>query len=226
MMQSSPSLSHAGDAQSILALRVLLADDDLAVRRGFRAVLGAQEDIVICAECGDGREALDLVMRHKPHIAIIDLSLPSLNGLEATRRIRQMSPATRVLVFTVHEEDDWIRKARGAGARGYLLKSDDDAQIVAAICALAQGRSYFPGLAAEALESADGASARETPLTAREREVVQLVAEGHSNKRIGRTLGISVKTVENHRSTAMRKVGARTLADVVRYALRQKLVQA
>ena len=221
MMQ--PALSHAAGAQSILALRVLLADDDLSVRRGIRAVLGAEEDIVICAECGDGHEAIDLVARHKPHIAIIEVSLPSLNGLEATRRIRQMSPTTGVLVFTMHGEDDWIRKARGAGARGCLLKSDDDEQIVAAVHALAQGRSYFPGLSGEAL---DRFETKEAILTAREREVIQLVAEGHSNKKIARMLGISIKTVESHRSTAMRKVRARTVADVVRYALREKLIQA
>jgi DNA-binding NarL/FixJ family response regulator len=218
-----PALSHAVGAQSILALRVLLADDDLSVRRGIRAVLGAEEDIVICAECGDGHEAIDLVARHKPHIAIIEVSLPSLNGLEATRRIRQMSPTTGVLVFTMHGEDDWIRKARGAGARGCLLKSDDDEQIVAAVHALAQGRSYFPGLSGETL---DRFETKEAILTAREREVIQLVAEGHSNKKIARMLGISIKTVESHRSTAMRKVRARTVADVVRYALREKLIQA
>jgi DNA-binding NarL/FixJ family response regulator len=219
------ALSHADDAQSILALRVLLADDDLSVRRGIRTVLGAEDNIVICAECGDGHEAVDLVARHKPHIAIIDVSLPSLNGLEATRRIRQMSPTTGVLVFTMHREDDWIRKARGAGARGCLLKSDDDAQIVAAVHALARGRSYFPGLAGEALDTAASATSKVT-LTAREREVIQLVAEGHSNKAIARLLGISIKTVESHRSAAMRKIGARTVADIVRYALRQELIAA
>jgi DNA-binding NarL/FixJ family response regulator len=218
------ALSHADDAQSILALRVLLADDDLSVRRGIRTVLGAEDNIVICAECGDGHEAVDLVARHKPHIAIIDVSLPSLNGLEATRRIRQMSPTTGVLVFTMH--DDWIRKARGAGARGYLLKSDDDKQIVAAVHALAQGRSYFPGLAGEALGTIASETPKEASMTAREREVIQLVAEGHSNKAVARMLGISIKTVESHRSAAMRKIGARTVADIVRYALRQELIAA
>ena len=224
MRQHAPS--HVRDRQSILALRVLLADEDRAVRRGIRALLNAKEDIVICAECADGREAVDLVMRYRPHIAIIDVSLPLLSGLEATRRIRQTSPTTGVLVFTMHEEDDWIRQARGAGARGYLLKSNDDEQIVTAVYALAQGRSYFPGLAGEILEPGAGGTPREAALTARQCETIQLVAEGHSNKAIARQLGISVKTVESHRSTAMRKIGARTVADIVRYAVRQKLVEA
>lgn len=207
--------------------RIVLADDHLIVRRGLRALLETRSDFFVCAEASDGREAVDLVLQHKPDVAVLDISLPLLNGVEATRHIRKGSPGTEILVFTMHDGDELIREALHAGARGYLLKSEGDEQIISAVAALASHRPFFSAQASEALlESfSHGAGVHTNVLTMREREIVQLIAEGNSNKTIARSLDISVKTVETHRSTAMRKLGMHSSAELVRYAVRNKLIQ-
>jgi DNA-binding NarL/FixJ family response regulator len=207
--------------------RIVLADDHLIVRRGLRALLETRSDFVVCAEAGDGREAVDLVLQHKPDVAVLDISLPLLNGVEATRHIRKGSPDTEILVFTMHDGDELIREALHAGARGYLLKSEGDEQIINAVAALARHRPFFSAQASEALldSFSNGSGASANVLTMREREIVQLIAEGNSNKTIARSLAISVKTVESHRSTAMRKLGMHSSAELVRYAVRNKLIQ-
>jgi DNA-binding NarL/FixJ family response regulator len=193
----------------------------------LRALLETRPDFVVCAEANDGREAVDLVLRHKPDVAVLDISLPLLNGVEATRHIRKGSPATEILVFTMHDGDELIREALHAGARGYLLKSEGDEQIISAVAALASHRPFFSAQASEALldSFSHGSGAHANVLTTREREIVQLIAEGNSNKTIARSLNISVKTVETHRSTAMRKLGMHSSAELVRYAVRNKLIQ-
>jgi DNA-binding NarL/FixJ family response regulator len=211
-----------------MTARILLADDHLVVRRGLRALLEARHEFVVCAEACEGREAIDLALRHKPDVAVVDVSLPVLNGIEVARQIRRGSPTTEVLIFTMHDNDELISEVLHAGARGYLLKSDTDDQIISAVTALIRHKPYFSSRVSEALldKFNSAAGAQSNALTAREREIVQLIAEGNSNKRIALLLDISVKTVETHRAAAMRKLGIRSTAELVRYAVRNKLIQA
>src|SRR3954454_13387175 len=190
----------------VAMVQVLIADDHVTVRRGLRALLGTRNDFIICAEAETGREAVDLAIQHKPDIAVVDVSLPILNGIEVTRQIRQNSPLTEVLVFTMHDSDELISEILHAGARGYLLKSESGEQLVNALAALARHRPFFSSAVSETLLTKFNGKEKGhvAVLTPREREVVQLIAEGNSNKMIARALDISVKTVESHRSTTMR----------------------
>ncbi|WP_114184762.1 response regulator [Microvirga aerophila] len=214
-------------------LRILLADDHDIVRRGLKDLLEQHVGWQVCAEASNGREAIELALQHRPHVAVIDLSMPELNGLEATRRIRQSLPDTEVLIFTMHESEELIREVLGAGARGYLLKSDAVRQLIPAVESLSQKKPYFAGRVSEVLLDGflkGGQVTLEGPaaerLTSREREVVQLLAEGNSNKQIARLLDLSVKTVETHRTAAMRKLELNSLPDLVRYAVRMQIIQA
>lgn len=206
-------------------IRILLADDHPIVRRGVRALLETRTDFVVCAETGEGREAVALALWHKPEVAIVDVSLPGLNGIEVTRQIRKACSATEVLVFTMHSEDALVMEIVQAGARGYLLKQDADRQIIDAVAALARHRPFFAQAVSEAMldrfRSGSGARA----LTARETEVVRLISEGQSNKNIAYLLDLSTKTVEAHRAAAMRKLDLHSTAALVRYAIRNKLVE-
>ena len=214
-------------------LRILLADDHDIVRRGLKDLLEQHVGWQVCAEAANGREAVELALQHQPHVAVIDLSMPELNGLEATRRIRQSLPDTEVLIFTMHESEELIREVLGAGARGYLLKSDAVRQLIPAVESLSQKKPYFAGRVSEVVLDGflkGGQVALEGPtaerLTSREREVVQLLAEGKSNKQIAHLLDLSVKTVETHRTAAMRKLELNSLPDLVRYAVRMQIIQA
>jgi DNA-binding NarL/FixJ family response regulator len=214
-------------------LRILLADDHDIVRRGLKDLLEQQVGWQVCAEASNGREAIELALQHRPHVAVIDLSMPELNGLEATRRIRQGLPETEVLIFTMHESEELIREVLGAGARGYLLKSDAVRQLIPAVESLSQKKPYFAGRVSEVLLDGFLKGGQVTlenqtaeRLTSREREVVQLLAEGKSNKQIARLLDLSVKTVETHRTAAMRKLELNSLPDLVRYAVRMQIIQA
>ncbi|ANY77868.1 DNA-binding response regulator [Microvirga ossetica] len=214
-------------------LRILLADDHDIVRRGLKDLLEQHVGWQVCAEASNGREAVELALQHRPQVAVIDLSMPELNGLEATRRIRQALPDTEVLIFTMHESEELIREVLGAGARGYLLKSDAVRQLIPAVESLSQKNPYFAGrVSAVVLDGflKGGQVTLEGPtaerLTSREREVVQLLAEGKSNKQIARLLDLSVKTVETHRTAAMRKLELNSLPDLVRYAVRMQIIQA
>ena len=212
-------------------VRLLLADDHDIVRRGLRDVLTQQRGWEICGEATTGRQAVEMAVRLRPTIAILDLSMPQLNGLDATRHIKKAAPGVEVLIFTVHDFEQLIREVLAAGARGYLLKSDGLRHIVAAVEALAQHRPYLTWKASETVLEGflTSWSSREDafadPLTGREREIVQLLAEGNSSKKISALLGISVKTVDTHRVTLMRKLGAHSIVDIVRYAIRNNLVQ-
>ena len=211
-------------------IQILLADDHIVVRRGLRALLESRPDFQICGEASNGREAVDMAIANRPDVAVLDVSMPLLNGAEATRQIRKGSPATEVLVFTMHDDEDLIREVLHAGARGYLVKSEADGQIVAAVESLARHRPFFSSQVSKTLLNnfvdRTRSSEPSTALTPREREIVQLIAEGNSNKQIALLLEISVKTVETHRSAAMRKLALRSTADLVRYAVRNKMVQA
>ena len=214
-------------------LRILLADDHDIVRRGLKDLLEERPGWRVCAEAANGRAALELALEHRPQVAVLDLTMPELNGLEATRRIRQALPETEVLIFTMHESEELIREVLAAGARGYLLKSDAVRQLVPAVESLAQKKPFFTGRISEILLEGflkHGRSEVPSPaaerLTSREREIVQLLAEGNSNKQIARLLDLSVKTVETHRAAVMRKLELDSLADLVRFAVRNQIIQA
>jgi DNA-binding NarL/FixJ family response regulator len=209
-------------------VRILLADDHAVVRRGLRALLEARQDFEVCAEASNGREAVELVLQHKPDVVVLDIALPIVSGIEATRQIRKDAPGTEVMIFTLVDRESEIRDVLHAGARGYVLKSEADEQIVRAVEALARHHAFFSDHVSETLlgnfieQSGSGNSS--ISLTAREREVVQLIAEGNSNKKIAHLLSISVKTVETHRSASMRKLDIHSIADLVRYAVRQRMI--
>jgi DNA-binding NarL/FixJ family response regulator len=213
-------------------VRILLADDHDVVRHGLRHLLERQEGWTVCGEATGGRQAVAMAAELRPDVAVLDVGMPDLNGLEATRQIRKANPGTEVLIFTMHESERLVREVLAAGAKGFLLKSDAARSIAAAVEALAAHRPYFNWkvsetlldgfLRAAAAAGPDGAEAAE-PLTPREREIAQLLAEGRSNKEVANRLDIGVKTVETHRAALMRKIGARTVVDIVRYAVRNKL---
>jgi len=210
-------------------VRIIVADDHVVVRLGLRAVIAARSDFIICGEASNGREAVELALLHKPDVVVIDVSLPVLNGIDATQQIRKGAPDTEVLIFTRHNDEDTVRAAMAAGARGYVLRSESDEQIIKAINTLAQHQVFYSSQVFDirldpATDHAIGGGPPNT-LTAREREVVQLIAEGNSNKMVANILTISVKTVETHRAAAMHKLNIHSTADLVRYAVRKKLVE-
>ena len=207
--------------------RILIADDHAIVRSGLRAVLEAQPTWEVVAEAADGQEAVAKAIETAPDIAIVDYSLPLFSGLEVTKQIRKRLQGTEVLIFTLYDNEHLIRQLLKAGARGYLLKSDAGRDVVAAVLALTIHKPYFTSKVSEALlrtfaaQSGRGGSR----LSAREREIVQLIAEGHSNKEVGRLLDISLKTVETHRESIMHKLNLSSSAALVRYAVRNMLVE-
>jgi len=213
------------------AARIVIADDHEMVRRGLVATLADVERWTVVAQADNGRAAAELVDAHTPDIAILDLSMPELNGLDATRRILAARPETRVLILTAHESEQLVREVLAAGARGYVLKSDAGRILVRAVEALLEGQTFFTSkvarLVLEGYLRGGGAEAQETAqtLSAREREIVQLLAEGASNKEVARALGISVKTAETHRSNIMRKMQFASLSDLVKYAVRNKIIE-
>lgn len=214
-------------------LRILIADDHEMVRRGLRAILEEHEGWHICAEASNGRQAVELAQELAPHVVLLDLSMPELNGLEATRQIKKARPNTEILIFTVHETEDLIRDVLSAGARGYLLKADVGRHIIAAVEALADHKPYFTWKVSKTMLNSyllrSQASGEKAPafhqLTPREREIIQLLAEGRSNKAVSALLGISVKTVETHRAAIMKKLGISSIAELVRYAIRNSVIQ-
>ena len=208
--------------------RILIADDHDVVRRGVRTLLETRPNVQIVAEASNGRAALEDARSTRPDIAVIDYMLPELNGLDLTIALKREVPRIEVLLYTMHDREDLILEVLRAGARGYVLKSDTERHLLAAIDALSIHRPYFSGVISETLleRFLDSAQTAQATLTHREREVVQLIAEGRINKEVGHLLDISVKTVETHRAAAMHKLKLRTTAELVRYAVRNNIVEA
>jgi DNA-binding NarL/FixJ family response regulator len=213
-----------------MSLRILVVDDHAVVRRGVRSLLESQEGWEVCGEATTGRDAVEQSRRLRPDVVVMDLSLPELNGLDATRHILKDAPETEVLVLTMHQSEELARDVLQAGARGYVLKSDADENLIAAVESLRQHRPFLTPTVTEFVldgyirDGADQDAAR-GGVTAREREIIQLIAEGKSNKNAASALNISVKTIEAHRANIMRKLHLRSVSDLVRYAIRNKIVQ-
>lgn len=213
-------------------LRILIADDHPLVRQGLRTTLEAQAGWTICAEAATGREAVARALELKPDLVITDISMPELNGLEATRQIRRDLPETEILILTMHESEPLVAEALKAGARGYLLKSDTQRLLVAAVETIARHKPFLTGTVSEMVmggllqRGADHQAEEASRLSPREREIVQLIAEGRSNKEVATRLGISVKTVDAHRTNIMRRLNLHSVAELVRYAIREKIIEA
>jgi DNA-binding NarL/FixJ family response regulator len=215
----------------VTTLRILIVDDHAVVRRGVRSLLESQPGWEIAGEATTGREAVDLAKRLQPDVIVMDLSLPELNGLEATRQILKASPRSEVLVLTMHHSEELARNVLQAGARGYVLKSDADQSLIAGVESLRQHKPFLTSTVTEFVlddyirHGDTDESAAHPAVTARERELIQLLAEGKSNKEAATTLGISIKTIEAHRANIMRKLRLRSISELVRYAIRNKIVQ-
>jgi DNA-binding NarL/FixJ family response regulator len=210
-------------------VRILLADDHEIVREGVRALIQTHTGWTVCGDASTGREAVAMAMELKPDIIIMDIGMPDLNGLEATRQIHKILPAVEVLIFTANETEEIVRQVFQSGARGYLLKTEANKHLVPAVEMLCKHRTYFSSKVSEMIFSGylgGRASTGGSGLTPRERETVQLIAEGKSNKEIAEVFGISVKTVETHRAAIMRKLKLDSMAALVRYAVRNGIVEA
>lgn len=212
-------------------LRILIADDHDLVRKGLRLLIQDNPGWTVCAEARSGREAVELSEKHNPDVVIIDVSMPDLNGLEATRQIRKVCPKTEVLIITQHDSDEVAAEVLNAGARGYVLKSDSDEELAHAVEALSRHKPFFTARVTEMLITSrqngvhDPAEAMRRRLTGRELEVLQLLAEGKTVKETASALGIATKTSDTHRTNIMRKLNLHSVAELVRYAVRNKLVE-
>ncbi|HET9555384.1 MAG TPA: response regulator transcription factor [Anaeromyxobacteraceae bacterium] len=207
-------------------LRVLLADDHQIVRQGLRALL-ERDGLVVAAEAGDGRQAAELARSLRPDAAVLDLSMPELNGIDAAREIARSVPGTRTVMLTMHVEERFAREALRAGVRGYVLKTRAASDLVQAVRDVCAGRVWVsPEVSAALLDVALDERRERDPLTARERQVLQLVGEGKTTKEVACALGVSVKTADCHRANLMRKLGVHRTADLVRCAIRAGLIQA
>ena len=232
---NTSSETTVGVNPGIPTVRILLADDHALMRRGLRSLLEARANFEVCGEASNGWEAVQKAEELRPDVAIVDITMPGLNGLEAARRIRKGCSRTEVVIFSVHYSDQLIRDVLDAGVRGYVIKSDPARDLLGAVEALANHKPFFtpratelilsnfghkPGVSADAQDSSD-----QRP-TSREREIVQLLAEGKTTKEAAVALGISVKTAETHRANVMRKLRIHSVTELVRYAVRSSIIEA
>ncbi|MGB7761772.1 MAG: response regulator transcription factor [Bryobacteraceae bacterium] len=207
-------------------IRILLADDHAVVRRGFQMILAEQPDMEIVGEAGNGREALELAAKLKPDVVVMDVAMPELNGIEATRRMAEHAPHARVLALSMHKDSVYVREILRAGARGYLLKDSVAADLVSAVRAIAAGEGYLSPAVSDAVLD-DYRRHVTNPidlLTSREREVLQMLAEGKTNKEIAAVLNLSVYTVDAHRGRIMEKLNVHSINELVRFAVRNGLI--
>ena len=209
-------------------LRILVADDHGIVRSGIRMLIERQEGMHVVAEAADGAEAVELALTERPDVAILDVSMPRLTGLQAAHEIRAQTPAVSVLLLSMHEDERYLFDALKAGAGGYVLKSQADAELVEAVRAVARGEPFISPSKQDALITEwleEGGEAPRDPLTVRELEVVKLIAEAHTNRQIADVLKLSEKTVESHRANVLAKLGMRDRVELVRYAIRRGLIE-
>jgi len=212
-------------------MRILLADDHTLMRHGLRKIIEEQPEWEVVAETGDGREAVRLALELKPDVAILDIAMPLLNGIEATRQIARRAPPVRILILSMYSDESYIVQALRAGAHGYLLKDSADVDLIRAVTAVRQGKSFFSPVVAKVMlddyvrRLADkGITDRFDSLSEREREIFQLIAEGHSNKEIADLINLSVSTVETHRAHIMEKLDVHNTAEIVLYAVRKGVI--
>jgi DNA-binding NarL/FixJ family response regulator len=218
----------------VTAVRILVADDHEVVRKGLRSLLEGEPGLEVVGEASNGREAVERALAAKPDVVVLDIGMPELNGLEATRRIVKAMSRTEVLILTVYESEEVIREVLRAGARGYVLKSDAGRLLLSAIESVAAHKPFFTSRVSELVLAGflsgdvrnEAGEDSGTPLTPREREVLQLLAEGRTNKEVAARLGIGLKTVETHRMNLMAKLGLHSVVDLVRYAIRNGIVAA
>lgn len=207
--------------------RILLADDHAVVRQGFRLLLNTQDDMEVVGEAGNGRDAVRLAAELEPDVVVMDVAMPELNGIEATRRINSDLPRTRVLALSMHKDSVYVREILRAGARGYLLKDAIDRDLISAVRAIAKGEGYISPAVSDAV-LADYRRHVTDPidlLTSREREVLQMLAEGKTNKEIASDLNLSVHTVDAHRGRIMEKLNLHSISELVRFAIRNGLIE-
>ena len=214
-------------------LRILIADDHDVMREGTRAVIERQPGWEVCGVAATGREAVEQAFALEPDVVVMDMSMPELNGLDAAVQIKRRLPQTEILIFTAHQTDELIREVFEAGAKSFIFKSEAHHFLVDAIQSLSQHKPFFTNKVSEVLfaeilgRSEDKPHAQTSKrLTAREREIVQLLSEGKSNQEVADALGISVRTAETHRASILRKLGLKSLAELVRYAIRNSIVEA
>ena len=209
---------------------ILLADDHVMFRRGVRRIIQSIDDVEVVGEAGDGFELLELLKKTSPQLVILDISMPNLRGLEATREIKIINPDVKVLILTMHKDKEYLYHAFSAGAEGYLLKEDADTELISAIDTLRRGGTYISPLLSTQLADlfmqksrpgADQMTSPREPLTTREREIIKLIAEGKSSKEVAELLFISSRTVQHHRANIMRKLNLKKTADLVKYALQK-----
>jgi DNA-binding NarL/FixJ family response regulator len=211
-----------------MTTRVLIADDHGIVRAGIRLLLERQPGLEVVAEAADGAEAVQRALATRPQVCVLDVGMPRLTGLQAAREILAQLPGTRVLMLSMHDDEDYLYAALRAGAAGYVLKREADHDLVAAIRAVGRGEAFLTNAAERALIRewvADGGNGPADPLTPREQEVVKLIAEAHTNAQIAQVLHLSEKTVESHRANVLRKLGMRDRVELVRYAIRRGLIE-
>jgi DNA-binding NarL/FixJ family response regulator len=216
------------------ALRLLVADDHEIVRKGLRSLLEAQPGWQVTAEASDGREAVEKAKEIKPDVTVLDIGMPALNGLEAARQMIKNDARAKILILTMHESDPLIREVLDAGARGYVLKSDASRDLVTAVNAVRSNKTFFTAKVAQIV--LDGyldkkpkkqePNVAQTRLTPRQREIVQLLAEGKSSKEVAVALGLSVKTAETHRANIMKRLDCHSVSELVRYAVRNSIIEA
>lgn len=227
----SPVIRGAG----VKPTRVLLADDHALVRAGFRSLVEGIKGVRVVAEAKDGREALRLIRQHRPDIALLDIAMPLMNGLDALAQINREFPRVRVVMLSMYEDEEYVHAAKKSGAAGYLLKSAEQAEFQKCVRAVASGQTYFDPQISKGAFSPDAGrgeasviQADESPfgkLTLRQRQVLQLIAEGHTNREIAGIMEIDVKTVETHRTNLMRRLNIHDVANLTRYALQKGLIR-
>ena len=232
MQLVQPNAEQGNLSGTMAKVRIMLADDHTVVRQGLRKILEDRPEWEVIAEAGDGREAVRQAEEHKPDVAIIDVAMPLLNGIETTRQISKRSPNTRILILSMHSDEAYVNQILKAGATGYLLKDSADVDLVQAVDAVSRGKSFFsPAISKVMLDDyvrqlADkGITDRYESLSEREREIFQLIAEGKANKEIAVLLSISPSTVETHRARIMEKLDLHSAAEIVLYAVRRGVIR-